>query len=173
MRAQIRIEQIARNRTRCGGGRSQGIVWSCSGLKTFIGRSGTIYPPGKDCRTSSQPQSLLAFPPHSALATRTYAMLASCLQGVRSGHHKALGHHSSERSHGKPSTKTRSIVAKIRCALAARVICICRFVYSGQKVVRRITGLSLLPASSSGISAVCAPAGRVREKRDSASVHEG
>ena len=51
---------------------------------------GTIYPPGKDCRTSSQPQSLLAFPPHSALATRTYAMLASYLQGVRSGHHKAL-----------------------------------------------------------------------------------
>ena len=51
---------------------------------------GTIYPPGKDCRTSSQLESLLAFPSHSALATRTYAMLASYLQGVRSEHHKAL-----------------------------------------------------------------------------------
>ena len=37
-KAQNRIKRSARNRTRCGGGRSQGIVWSCSGLKTFIRR---------------------------------------------------------------------------------------------------------------------------------------
>ena len=65
------------------------------------------------CKNQKQPAGCLKKQP------------AGCLKAVQSLHVHGTeeGHHSSERSHGKPSTKTRSIVAKIRCALAAPVIC--------------------------------------------------
>jgi hypothetical protein len=115
------------------------------------------------CKNQKQPAGCLKKQP------------AGCLKAVQSLHVHGTeeGHHSSERSHGKPSTKTRSIVAKIRCALAALVTCMGIVLVVSQRVVRRITGLSLLPASSSdkyipdncfSASSVCAPADRVRER---------
>ena len=71
------------------------------------------------CKNQKQPAGCLKKQP------------AGCLKAVQSLHVHGTeeGHHSSERSHGKPSTKTRG-----------------------------------LAASSSGICAVRAPAGRVRER---------